>query len=58
MPKSSKAEIHRRYMICNGCEYLNKYKNQCLICGCNVTNKKQFMNKLAWLDQKCPIEKW
>jgi hypothetical protein len=27
-------------------------------CGCNINNKKIFMNKLAWADQKCPLGKW
>jgi hypothetical protein len=28
------------------------------MCGCNVNDKKIFLNKLAWADQKCPLEKW
>ena len=31
---------------------------QCLMCGCNINTKKTFFNKLAWADQKCPIDKW
>jgi hypothetical protein len=57
-PKSSRAEIARRFSICETCEYYNAKDKKCNICGCNISNKKIFMNKLAWADQKCPIEKW
>lgn len=36
----------------------DEINKQCLECGCNITNKRQFMNKLAWSDQKCPLDKW
>ncbi len=58
MPKSSKEEILYRFNICNDCDHYSKLHEQCLVCGCNVNNKKIFMNKLAWKDQKCPIKKW
>ena len=32
--------------------------SQCLVCGCNLSRKKIFMNKLAWADQECPLSKW
>lgn len=58
MPKSTQKEIDRRFSICSECdEYIAK-ENECGICGCNVNKQKIFMNKLAWLDQKCPIGKW
>jgi hypothetical protein len=28
------------------------------VCGCNLSSRKIFMNKLAWADQKCPLDKW
>lgn len=58
LPKSSNAEILERWEICNSCEYMDKDNSQCKICGCNLSKKKIFMNKLAWADQECPIEKW
>jgi uncharacterized paraquat-inducible protein A len=58
MPKSSQKLINERYNICSSCDQFEHIKSICLICGCNINNKKQFMNKLAWLDQKCPKEKW
>jgi rRNA maturation endonuclease Nob1 len=57
-PKSTQQEINYRYNICADCESFDKEEHQCLECGCNVNNKKIFMNKLAWADQKCPLGKW
>lgn len=49
LPKSTQEEINNRYKICIKCEsFLN---NECLECGCNINNKKIFLNKLAWADQ-------
>jgi hypothetical protein len=56
MPKSDQQTIDQRFDICKSCEFF--HQNQCLQCGCNISNKKIFLNKLAWLDQHCPIEKW
>ncbi len=58
LPKSSNEEIQRRYNICQGCELFDKVKSQCLHCGCRITQKREFFNKLAWADQKCPVGKW
>lgn len=57
-PKSTQEEINYRYNICLNCESYNHKENQCNECGCNVNNKKIFMNKLAWADQHCPLNKW
>lgn len=57
-PKSSAFLIKQRYDICRQCSQFDGNKHICLECGCNINNKKQFMNKLAWLDQKCPLGKW
>jgi hypothetical protein len=57
-PKSSKKEILRRYGLCSVCEFYDEPNSECLHCGCNINTKKIFMNKLAWADQKCPIDKW
>lgn len=55
-PKSNQELINQRYTVCESCE--NFEKDQCLVCGCNINKKKIFLNKLAWKDQKCPLEKW
>ena len=57
-PKSSQAEIETRYNICTGCSSYDSLNKQCLQCGCNISNKKIFLNKLAWADQSCPLKKW
>ena len=58
LPKSSKAQILERYAICLSCEKYNKERSECGVCGCLISNRKKFLNKLAWADQECPIGKW
>lgn len=58
LPKCSLDQISKRYIICLGCEFLDKQKSECLQCGCNISPKSKFLNKLAWADQRCPINKW
>jgi hypothetical protein len=55
-PKSTQKQIIDRYNICKLCEKFEN--NQCLECGCNLSTKSIFLNKLAWADQECPIGKW
>ena len=57
-PKSTQSEINFRYSICLLCDSFDKQHSECSECGCNINNKKIFMNKLAWADQECPIGKW
>lgn len=57
-PKCSQEQILNRYDICTNCDMFNAKDNQCLMCGCNITKKKVFLNKLAWADQECPLKKW
>jgi len=57
-PKCSKKQIQERYNICISCDKYNIELSQCDVCGCNINNKKIFMNKLAWADQQCPLNKW
>ncbi|NBU33505.1 hypothetical protein EB118_18140 [bacterium] len=57
-PKASKEQILYRFGICRTCEFFDTKNNQCLQCGCFVNDRKIFMNKLAWGDQQCPINKW
>ena len=59
LPKCTQEQINFRFSICkNECEWYNKEDSSCLQCGCNVSEKKIFMNKLAWADQQCPVDKW
>jgi hypothetical protein len=57
-PKSSKEQILYRFNICQQCDMHDTKLAQCLACGCNINNRKIFMNKLAWADQECPLKKW
>jgi uncharacterized paraquat-inducible protein A len=57
-PKTSQQEIEHRWQICISCDQFDQINTQCGICGCNLSRKKEFMNKLAWADQECPIGKW
>lgn len=58
-PKSSQEEINFRFKICTQeCDMYNKEDSTCMMCGCNINQKKIFMNKLAWADQECPQGKW
>lgn len=58
MPKSSQAQIDYRFKICVTCSDYNEEEKECGICGCSVNNRRIFMNKLAWADQKCPKGEW
>lgn len=57
-PKSNNQEILYRYNICEQCEEFDRNKKQCNVCGCYLSKKKKFLNKLAWADQECPKGKW
>jgi len=57
-PKSTQQQINERYNICLSCDMYNTKDSTCMMCGCNVNQKKIFMNKLAWADQSCPLQKW
>lgn len=58
LPKSTQEEINRRFFLCITCPSYDGKNKRCTVCGCNINNKKQFLNKLAWADQKCPLNKW
>lgn len=58
LPKCSQEQINNRYKICLGCEFYDNKNRECLHCGCSILPYKRFLNKLAWADQKCPIDKW
>jgi hypothetical protein len=57
-PKSTKNEILARLSFCTSCEHFNTKRQECGICGCAISDKSIFMNKLAWADQECPVGKW
>lgn len=55
-PMCTEDEIKKRYDICSKCE--NFHDHSCRLCGCPLTQKRNYISKLAWADQKCPINKW
>lgn len=57
-PKCTQEEIEGRLAICRECPLF--VANTCLhnSCGCTISDKQTFFNKLAWADQKCPLSKW
>lgn len=58
LPKCTKDQILFRYNICLSCDKFDIVRKECGVCGCNINNKKVFLNKLAWADQECPLKKW
>lgn len=58
LPKSTKEEIKYRYSVCESCDKFNRVKSECGVCGCAISMKSIFLNKLAWADQECPEGKW
>lgn len=58
-PKCKVDQIKKRFKICSeSCDMYNKIDSTCMMCGCNLSEKKIFLNKLAWADQECPLGKW
>lgn len=55
-PSCTAEQIEQRYSICTACEFLQNHT--CSKCGCPISRTKQFISKLAWADQECPIGKW
>lgn len=65
MPTCDQQEIDARLAICRQCRFFkesdtNKELGVCCHkdCGCNAGRDVRFLNKLAWKDQKCPLDKW
>lgn len=56
MPMASDDEIIRRHDICQGCEFFAN--NTCGKCGCPVNRNRNYVSKLSWADQSCPVGKW
>lgn len=49
-------QIDARMDICKTCEFFKN--NTCMKCGCALSRERNYMNKLLWVDQSCPIKKW
>jgi uncharacterized Zn finger protein (UPF0148 family) len=55
-PTCTEEQIIERHNICMTCEFFKD--DTCSKCGCPLTRNKQFLSKLAWSDQSCPVGKW
>lgn len=57
-------QIQNRAEICFGCQYFKRNEGEAsgmcshMGCGCNITKKQEFLNKLAWASESCPVGKW
>lgn len=64
MPTVTEAQLNERLKICHECPLFKQ--SQGLVsgvcthesCGCNIGDEVNFLNKIAWADQKCPIGRW
>ena len=55
-PQAGEEEVARRFAICEGCEHYDG--KACRQCGCPVVRQKQFLSKLSWANESCPVGKW
>ena len=55
-PMASDAEILRRHDICMGCEFMKD--GACTKCGCPIVRARQYISKLSWAGESCPVGKW
>lgn len=49
-------EIDARYAICQACEWFSN--GACGQCGCPLVREKQYISKLSWASERCPVGKW
>lgn len=56
--KCTKEELESRLAVCKTCDQFTG--SGCKVCGCNCTGTYEFMNKLAWASESCPLDppKW
>lgn len=55
-PVASEEQIALRYYICVQCEFFDGAA--CLRCGCPVIRERQYLSKLSWANESCPVGKW
>lgn len=55
-PACTPEQVEARHAICMGCEFYDG--ELCVKCGCPVVREKNYLSKLSWADQSCPIGKW
>lgn len=63
-PKVPEHIMKERLAICKECPLFKPNDNDvggvCThsTCGCNIKDNMEYLNKLAWADQKCPVDRW
>jgi hypothetical protein len=56
MPRATDEQVAQRFAICQGCEFLSG--GSCSKCGCPVVRQANFISKLSWAGESCPVGKW
>jgi hypothetical protein len=56
MPQATEEQVAERFAICQGCEHYDG--KACRKCGCPIVRQRQFVSKLSWAHEKCPVGKW
>lgn len=54
--RCTQEEIDARYAVCQACEYFSN--GACGQCGCPLVREKQYISKLSWASERCPVGKW
>lgn len=57
-PTCQQDEIDYRLSICKVCDFFTGIACSHRNCGCNISDQQIYLNKLAWSDQRCPLNKW
>lgn len=52
----SQEQVEARIAVCQTCE--NFDGSRCIMCGCACNGNQEFLNKLAWKSEDCPLKKW
>jgi hypothetical protein len=56
MPRATDAQVAERFAICQACEHFDG--KACRKCGCPIVREKQYISKLSWAGESCPVGKW
>ena len=63
-PTVTEEQLKRRLEICKSCVLFKPLQDglggTCMhnSCGCSIKDTLDYMNKIAWADQECPVSKW
>jgi hypothetical protein len=56
MPRATDEQVAERFAICQSCEHFDG--KACRKCGCPIVREKQYISKLSWANESCPVGKW